>query len=132
MFAPSSTRRRSSAMAAEQPAVKTKDADDQAIHADDGGDSKDSNCSSSRRQPLLFQGVVACLTGMSSALKNQYHETIEALGGSFTRDFHTSRNTHLIAETAKAKLVLNGTNQNSFTKTIYHSGTSSNTLVLNL
>jgi hypothetical protein len=40
---------------------------------------------------------------MSPSLKNKYHEWIEALGGSYTRDFHPARNTHLIAEHPKGE-----------------------------
>jgi twin BRCT domain len=57
--------------------------------------------SDKKKGPL--RGVVACLTGMSADQKDQYHSWIETLGGQFTRDFHTTRNTHLIAETPQGE-----------------------------
>lgn len=47
-----------------------------------------------------LRGVIACLSGMTPVQKNLYHQWIESLGGIFTRDFQTSRNTHLIAQSA--------------------------------
>ena len=87
-------------------AKKQVKAEDDVSNDAEAGDSKDSSVNSNSKDSASphsarpFQGVVACLTGMTSILKNQYHQAIEALGGAFTRDFHTSRNTHLIAETA--------------------------------
>jgi twin BRCT domain len=71
----------------------TTEDDDDAV-----GTGLSSSSSSSTRKPL--QGVLACLTGMSPSRKDCYHDWIHDLGGKFTRDFHSARNTHLIAETA--------------------------------
>ena len=98
MFVNSSRSRRSSSrIKSEKEAVntdKTTSVEEDALDNEKGGkDVEDQE----KRKPL--EGVVACLTGMSADLKDEYHDTIEALGGTFTRDFHTGRNTHLIAET---------------------------------
>jgi hypothetical protein len=45
-----------------------------------------------------LEGVVACLTGFSVARKDALHALIERLGGRFTRDLDTCRNTHLLSE----------------------------------
>jgi len=109
MFSTSSTRSRSSSSAARPEAAikmenqKEEDVDTKANDNDD---------SSSRRllvqhsdSKLPLNGAVICLTGMSASLKEEYHELIQALGGSFTRDFHTKTNTHLIAETVNGSKV---------------------------
>lgn len=98
MFANSSRRRRSSArIKSEKEAFNDDDKDTSAVEdAKEDETEKDNDVEEAKRRPL--KGVMACLTGMSADLKDEYHDTIEALGGTFTRDFHTGRNTHLIAE----------------------------------
>jgi hypothetical protein len=70
-------------------------------HKDSSASDDDDDENKAPSMPL--KGIVACLTGMSHTEKNKYHEWIEALGGTYTRDFQTSRNTHLIAQTTEGE-----------------------------
>lgn len=69
----------------------------------DSSASDDDNDDENQAPSMPLKGIVACLTGMTHTEKNKYHEWIEASGGTYTRDFQTSRNTHLIAQTSEGE-----------------------------
>jgi multisubunit Na+/H+ antiporter MnhG subunit len=55
----------------------------------------------SSREPVpaerCLKGVLISITGLEASLKEQLHEFVVALGGSYTATLTTSVNTHLIA-----------------------------------
>jgi len=44
-----------------------------------------------------LSGAIVCLSGFMQEEKEKYHNLVEKLGGTFTRDLDVTRNTHLVA-----------------------------------
>lgn len=51
--------------------------------------------------PLIFSGLLICLSGLVAEEKVRLHRMVEQLGGRFARDLDTDRTTHLIAQVAQ-------------------------------